>query len=73
MAKTPICNSQIFFWKVIVTGYTEYFKVQVLQCTAKYWALLGYTGEEVVQGGTVATPGHWSYCGVQGVTRGTGE
>ena len=28
MAKTPICNSQIFLWKVMETGYTECFRVQ---------------------------------------------
>ena len=28
MAKTPSCNSQIFLWKVIVIGYTEYLGAQ---------------------------------------------
>ena len=41
MVKTPICNSQIFLWKVMVTGYTESFKVQG---TTIYFKVLGFTG-----------------------------
>ena len=41
MVKTPICNSQIFLWKVMVTGYTESFKVQD---TTIYFKGLGFTG-----------------------------
>ena len=51
MAKTPINNSQIFLWKVIVTGYTEYFMVQgstiyckVLRFTGVYWGEVGTVG-----------------------------
>ena len=40
MAKTPICNSQIFLWKVIVTGYTESFRVEG---TTMYCKVLGFT------------------------------
>ena len=47
MAKSPICDSQIFLWKVIVTVYSGY---RVLQCTAKYWALLGYAWGKGVLG-----------------------
>ena len=37
--KTPICNSQIFSWKV--TGYTEYFRVKGNTMNFK---VLGFTG-----------------------------
>ena len=40
MVKTPICNSQICSWKVMVTGYTEYFRVQG---TIIYCKVLGFT------------------------------
>jgi len=40
MAKTPICIFQIFLWKVIVTGYTECFRVQG---TKMYCKVLGFT------------------------------
>ena len=40
MAKSPISNSQIFSWKVIVTWYTEYFRVQG---TIMYGKVLGFT------------------------------
>ena len=68
MAKTPICNSQIFFWKHCNRAYrvlqgTGYYNV--LQSTGLYWSILGGKG---VQGGTVATAGYlevlWGTWGV---------
>ena len=41
MAKTPICNSLIFLWKVMETEYTECFRVQ---STTMYCKVLGFTG-----------------------------
>ena len=46
MAKTPICNSKLFKWKLIVTGNTQCFRVQG---TTMYCKVLGFTGRE---GGT---------------------
>ena len=61
MAKTPIYNSQICLWKVIVTGCTEYFR---LQGTTMHCKVLGFTGVywgEGVQGGSAATAGYIFY------------
>ena len=41
MAKTPICNSQIFLWKVMETGYKECLRVKG---TTIYCKVLGFTG-----------------------------
>ena len=68
MAKTPICNSKIFEWKLIVTGNTECFRVQ--GTLENYWVLGllsrtgGYMGYWEVLGGTA---GSW---GVKGGTVG---
>ena len=64
MAKTPIYNSQICLWKVIVTGCTEYFR---LQGTTMYCNVLGFTGVywgDRVQGGFWLLQGiYWGILG----------
>ena len=67
MAKTPICNSKIFFGNT-VTGDTEYFRAQgttmyckVLGFTGVFWGGRGYRGVLWLLQGT------WRYYGVLGV------
>jgi len=64
MAKTPICNSKIFEWKLIVTGNTECFRVQ--GTLENYWVLglLGRTGGYMGVLGSIR-----GYCGVLGSKR----
>ena len=71
-----------FLWKVIVTGYTEYFRVQG---TTLYCKVLDFTGVYCGGGGTggycshcrvlevlCSTGGYWGYWEYWGVIGGTG-
>ena len=69
MAKTPICNSQIYLWKVIVTGYTGTRCYNELQSTvmnelfggiAGIGGTGGYTGGLQVLRVLRGTLGYWS-------------